>query len=76
MTKPLQDLKPPTLQGKIDQLTDVGGWKLMMCRQVPFQWGVCDTPDGSINSGTEECNECRYNYDDDYIGGGEHDPTD
>ena len=52
---------------KINQLTDIGGWKLMMCRQVPFQWGVCDTPDGPISSGTEECNECRYNYDNDYV---------
>lgn len=67
MTKPLQDLKPLMPHTMIDQLTDLGGWKLMMCRQVRFQWGVCDTPDGPISSSTEECNECRYNYDNDYI---------
>lgn len=73
MTKPLHELKPPMPPGKNNKLTDVGKWKLMMCRQVPFQWGVCDTPDGPIDAGTEECNTCRYNYDDDHIDGVNHD---
>jgi len=58
---------------KMSDLTPVGGWKRMMCMHVKFRWGTCETPDGPINAGSEECNRCRYNYDNDYIDGVEHD---
>lgn len=73
MTKPLHNLKPPMPPEKINQLTDLGGWKLMMCRQVPFWHGSCSTPEGPVDAGSKECNKCRYNYDMDYIDGEEHD---
>ena len=49
------------------RLTPVGGWKRMMCIQVKFLWGTCYTPDGPIDVGSKECDNCRYNYDHDYI---------
>jgi len=54
-------------------LTPVGQWKRWMCTRVKFLWGTCYTPDGPINAESKECNECRYNYDNDYIDGREHD---
>lgn len=52
---------------EMKDLTPVGQWKRLMCKQIEYRWGTCHTPDGPIDAGSDECDRCRYNYNNDYI---------